>query len=120
MALSGRDMIGIAFTGSGKTLCFITPLIHFALEQEKCLPFTKGEGPYGLILCPSRELARQTYDNVMEYVDVLAASGEVKLNVLLCMGGLNMRDQVSMNEDLEKGIVQLRMFFFCVCVSLKF
>lgn len=33
-ALTGRDMIGIAFTGSGKTLCFSLPLIMFALEQE--------------------------------------------------------------------------------------
>lgn len=51
--LSGRDMIGIAFTGSGKTLVFTLPIIMFALEQEKRLPFFKREGPYGLIICPS-------------------------------------------------------------------
>lgn len=40
-------MIGIAFTGSGKTLVFVLPLLMFALEQETKLPFTKNEGPYG-------------------------------------------------------------------------
>ena len=46
-------MIGIAFTGSGKTLVFSLPLIMFCLEQEKKIPFGQGEGPYGLIVCPS-------------------------------------------------------------------
>jgi ATP-dependent RNA helicase DDX41 len=48
--LSGRDMIGIAFTGSGKTLVFVLPLIMFCLEQETRLPFIKNEGPYGKYL----------------------------------------------------------------------
>ena len=52
-SLSGRDMIGIAFTGSGKTLVFTLPVIMFRLEQQKRLPFSKREGPYGLIICPS-------------------------------------------------------------------
>lgn len=46
-------MIGIAFTGSGKTLVFSLPIIMFSLEQEKKIPFGRGEGPYGLIMCPS-------------------------------------------------------------------
>ena len=46
-------MIGIAFTGSGKTLVFALPIVMFSLEQEKKLPFGYGEGPYGLIICPS-------------------------------------------------------------------
>ena len=50
---SGRDMIGIAFTGSGKTLAFCLPLIMFAAEEEAKLPFVRGEGPVGVILCPS-------------------------------------------------------------------
>lgn len=40
-------MIGIAFTGSGKTLVFVLPLIMFCLEQEVKLPFKRNEGPYG-------------------------------------------------------------------------
>jgi ATP-dependent RNA helicase DDX41 len=51
--LAGRDMIGIAFTGSGKTLSFSLPLVMFALEAETRLPLMGGEGPIGMILCPS-------------------------------------------------------------------
>lgn len=58
-SLSGRDMIGIAFTGSGKTLVFTLPVIMFCLEQEKRLPFSKREGPYGLIICPSVSVGRR-------------------------------------------------------------
>lgn len=50
---AGRDMIGIAFTGSGKTLAFCLPVIMMALEAETKLPFVRGEGPVGVILCPS-------------------------------------------------------------------
>jgi ATP-dependent RNA helicase DDX41 len=46
-------MIGIAFTGSGKTLAFSLPLLMFALEEEKRIPFVQGEGPVGIIVCPS-------------------------------------------------------------------
>ena len=60
IALSGRDMIGVAFTGSGKTMAFSIPIFCFSLEDENRLPFASGEGPIGIILCPSRELARPT------------------------------------------------------------
>lgn len=46
-------MIGIAFTGSGKTLVFVLPMIMFCLEQEIRLSFIQNEGPYALIICPS-------------------------------------------------------------------
>ena len=60
-SLSGRDMIGIAFTGSGKTLVFTLPIVMFSLEQEKKLPFGYGEGPYGLIICPSVSCLLKVY-----------------------------------------------------------
>lgn len=52
-ALSGRDMIAIAFTGSGKSLLFILPAIFLALEEEVKMPLLKGEGPIALIISPS-------------------------------------------------------------------
>eukprot|EP01132_Coremiostelium_polycephalum_P010941 gene10941-13400_t len=91
--LSGRDMIGIAFTGSGKTLVFTLPMVLFALEEEKKLPIIQGEGPFGLVICPSRELARQTHERILEYTDALHKAGHPKLRTLLSIGGIDMRDQ---------------------------
>jgi hypothetical protein len=67
--LSGRDMIGIAFTGSGKTLVFVLPLIMFCLEQETHLPFIKNEGPYGKdVLCDVQ--FRNCYIMLLSYLEV--------------------------------------------------
>ncbi|KXS19782.1 putative ATP-dependent RNA helicase DDX41 [Gonapodya prolifera JEL478] len=93
VALTGRDMIGIAFTGSGKTLVFTLPLVLFALEAEMRLPFVGGEGPVGLILGPSRELARQTYDVIKAMSQALVEGGFPEVRVLLAMGGISMQDQ---------------------------
>ncbi|KAI8817044.1 P-loop containing nucleoside triphosphate hydrolase protein [Fimicolochytrium jonesii] len=98
--LSGRDMIGIAFTGSGKTLVFTLPLILRALEAEVKLPLLPNEGPVGLILCPSRELARQTYDVAQGMADALLAGGYPHIRVLLCMGGISMAEQA---DTLRRG-----------------
>jgi ATP-dependent RNA helicase DDX41 len=96
-------MIGIAFTGSGKTLAFCLPLIMLAVEEEKKLPFIRGEGPVGVILCPSRELANQTYDNVLEWCSALTKDRRYpQLNTLLCIGGISMNDQsVVMGKGLH-------------------
>ncbi|PPQ85043.1 hypothetical protein CVT26_007699, partial [Gymnopilus dilepis] len=102
VAFSGRDIIGIAFTGSGKTLTFCLPLIMMALEEEMKLPFVRGEGPVGVILCPSRELANQTYDNVVTWCAALAQDGKYpQLNALLCIGGISMNEQ---SHVLNKGL----------------
>lgn len=56
MALSGRDMIGIAKTGSGKTLSFLLPsIVHINAQPT----LRRGDGPIVLILAPTRELAVQ-------------------------------------------------------------
>ncbi|CAI6369191.1 unnamed protein product [Macrosiphum euphorbiae] len=86
--LSGRDMIGIAFTGSGKTLVFVLPLLMFCLEQEIKLPFKPNEGPYGLIICPSRELAKQTFDIINHYMTFLERSNYPRLRSCLAIGGI--------------------------------
>ncbi|XP_050398804.1 probable ATP-dependent RNA helicase DDX41 isoform X1 [Patella vulgata] len=99
--LSGRDMIGIAFTGSGKTLVFTLPIIMFALEQEKKLPFMKGEGPYGLIICPSRELAKQTYEIINYHIKNLENDGYPTLRTALCIGGLAIKEQL---DVIKRGV----------------
>lgn len=93
VAFTGRDMIGIAFTGSGKTLAFSLPLLMAALEEEKRLPFVQGEGPVGIIVCPSRELARQTYDGLVEMGRLMELAGFPQVRTLLCIGGINMSEQ---------------------------
>ncbi|KAJ5070790.1 atp-dependent RNA helicase ddx41-related [Anaeramoeba ignava] len=94
--LSGRDMIGIAFTGSGKTLVFILPMILFAIDEEIKMKIVSGEGPLGLVLCPSRELARQIYDEIEYYSRSLEMGGFPELKIALCIGGINAREQIEM------------------------
>merc|ERR1712071_6704 len=93
--LSGRDMIGIAFTGSGKTLVFVLPIIMFSLEQELAMPFTSKEGPYGLIVCPSRELAKQILETVEHFASYLAQNGMPHIKSCLIIGG------TPVNQSLE-------------------
>lgn len=56
MALNGRDMVGIAQTGSGKTLSFVLPGLVHARGQ---VGLRRGDGPIVLILAPTRELVLQ-------------------------------------------------------------
>lgn len=95
--LSGRDMIGIAFTGSGKTLVFVLPLIMFCLEQETRLPFIKNEGPYGLIICPSRELAKQTHDIITHYCSGLSQ----EIRCCLAIGGIPVSESL---DVISRGV----------------
>ena len=100
VVLTGRDMIGIAFTGSGKTLVFTLPLLMFCAEQETKMPFIQNEGPYGLVVCPSRELARQTHQVMTYYAKHLEAGGFPALRIILCMGGIPAKD---MMHTIRKG-----------------
>lgn len=99
--LMGRDIIGIAFTGSGKTLVFTLPIVMFSLEQEKALPFKRDEGPYGLIVVPSRELAKQTCDVIQNFTRALEADSFPSVRTVLCIGGSSMKDQ---SEKIRKGV----------------
>ncbi|RUS72743.1 hypothetical protein EGW08_019493 [Elysia chlorotica] len=64
LALSGKNMVAIAQTGSGKTLGFILPaLIHIKHQRQ----VAKGEGPIVLVLAPTRELAQQIKSVTVEY-----------------------------------------------------
>ncbi|KAK9752725.1 DEAD/DEAH box helicase [Popillia japonica] len=76
-ALMGRDVLGIAQTGSGKTAAFLWPLLmHISVQP----PVEPGEGPIALILAPTRELALQIYNEARRFarvydVKVLCAYG---------------------------------------------
>ncbi|PQQ00420.1 DEAD-box ATP-dependent RNA helicase 35-like [Prunus yedoensis var. nudiflora] len=97
--LSRRDMIGVASTGSGKTLVFVLPLIMIALQEEIRMPIVPGQGPFGLIICPSRELAKQIYEVVEEYLVPMRQAGYPKIRPLLCIGGVDMRSQLDIIKE---------------------
>lgn len=90
--LAGRDVIGIARTGSGKTAAFIWPIIYHCLKQ---LPLQDGDGPMAVILAPTRELSQQIYSEVKRFIKNYS-----KLHAGLCFGGGNMYDQ---GKELKRG-----------------
>jgi superfamily II DNA/RNA helicase len=92
VALSGRDQISIAKTGSGKTLGFILPAIVHTLSQPKRRP---GEGPSVLVLLPTRELAIQVEEVAREYCN------SMRLELTCCYGGAPKTNQAN---DLRKGL----------------
>nr|AAH74323.1 MGC84147 protein [Xenopus laevis] len=64
VALSGRDMIGIAKTGSGKTAAFIWPILVHIMDQKELQP---GDGPIAVIVCPTRELCQQIHNECKRF-----------------------------------------------------
>jgi len=77
VALQGRDMIGIAATGSGKTLGFVLPCLMTALKNP-CRP---REGPSSVVVCPTRELAQQTFKAINALIH------KTKLRAVCVFGG---------------------------------
>jgi superfamily II DNA/RNA helicase len=88
--LMGRDLVGIAQTGTGKTAAFVLPMIDILGEGR-----SRARMPRSLILEPTRELAAQVAENFEKY-------GKYhKLSMALLIGGVSMGDQV---KALEKGV----------------
>ncbi|MCC6638990.1 DEAD/DEAH box helicase [Candidatus Falkowbacteria bacterium] len=83
VALQGKDVMGIAQTGTGKTLAFGVPLIQHALSA----------GSKGLILVPTRELALQVYELLTK------VTRHFKLQTALVIGGRSMGEQ---RRDLSR------------------
>lgn len=89
--MSGRDFLGIAKTGSGKTLGFILPLLRHVQDQP---PLEDGDGPIGILLTPTRELALQIYKVLSVFAKKLSIS------TACCYGGSSIEPQIA---DLKKG-----------------
>ena len=88
--LMGKDLIGIAQTGTGKTAAFVLPMIDILHHGR-----TRARMPRSLILEPTRELAAQVAENFEKY------GKYQKLSMALLIGGVQMGDQV---KALEKGV----------------
>jgi len=84
--LEGRDLLGVAQTGTGKTAAFALPLLHrLAATGGKALP----RQPRALILAPTRELAGQIADSLRTY------GRHVPLRTAVVFGGLSIRPQIT-------------------------
>ncbi len=81
-ALTGRDILGIAQTGTGKTAAFVLPMLS-RLESGRA----RARMPRTLILEPTRELAAQVEESFIRY------GVNHKLNVALLIGGVSFSDQ---------------------------
>lgn len=88
--LMGRDMIGIAQTGTGKTAAFVLPMIDILAEGRG-----RARMPRSLIVSPTRELAAQIAENFDNY------TSNHSLNMALLIGGESMKEQ---EEILFKGV----------------
>jgi superfamily II DNA/RNA helicase len=85
-ALQGRDVLGAAQTGSGKTAAFALPLLQ-RLEQG---PLVSPRRPQALVLVPTRELAAQ----VGESIRTLAETQRQALKVTIVFGGVSINPQM--------------------------
>lgn len=106
-ALEGKDLIGLAQTGSGKTAAFVLPVAERLMH---------GKGVRGLILCPTREIALQT----KAFLDLFGKHH--KLVTTCVIGGVGMSGQIRelrsqpdiivatpgrLNDHLKRGNVRL-------------
>ena len=95
--LAGRDLVATSYTGSGKTMVFMLPMICMAYLQESVLPLKEYEGPLFVVICPSRELAQQTTNSFNEMIALMNANAKQSANIKVClaMGGIPIIEQIS-------------------------
>lgn len=89
--MSGRDVIGVAKTGSGKTIAFLLPMFRHIKDQR---PIDSLEGPIALIMTPTRELAVQIHKECKLFLKVLG------LRAVCAYGGSPIKDQIA---ELKRG-----------------
>ena len=89
-ALEGRDVLGIAQTGTGKTAGFTLPMLSLLARGR-----ARARMPRSLVLCPTRELAAQVAENFDTY------SKHLKLTKALLIGGGSFKEQ---DKLIDKGV----------------
>ncbi|NOD29312.1 DEAD/DEAH box helicase [Ruegeria atlantica] len=89
-ALEGRDVLGIAQTGTGKTASFTLPMITLLARGR-----ARARMPRSLVLCPTRELAAQVAENFDTYTKHL------KLTKALLIGGVSFKEQEAL---IDRGV----------------
>ncbi|MBA85439.1 DEAD/DEAH box helicase [Thalassobius sp. S69A] len=89
-ALEGRDVLGIAQTGTGKTASFTLPMITLLAKGR-----ARARMPRSLVLCPTRELAAQVAENFDTYTK------HMKLTKALLIGGVSFKEQDAL---IDRGV----------------
>jgi ATP-dependent RNA helicase RhlE len=95
LILEGRDLLGGAQTGTGKTAAFTLPLLHRLSMSRSAQNKFGGTGIRALVLTPTRELAAQVEESIRTYGKYLQLSSTV------IFGGVGMNPQIS---KLKKGV----------------
>lgn len=89
--MSGRDVIGVAKTGSGKTIAFLLPMFRHIRDQR---PLSGNDGPVALVMTPTRELATQIHKECKPFLKAMNLRG------VCAYGGAAIKDQIA---DLKRG-----------------
>ncbi|KAK0632840.1 P-loop containing nucleoside triphosphate hydrolase protein [Immersiella caudata] len=87
IAMQSRDLIGVAVTGSGKTAAFLLPLLVYISELPPLTEVNKNDGPYALILAPTRELVQQIESEARKFATPLG------FTVVSIVGGHSLEEQ---------------------------
>uniref|UniRef100_A0A1B0CEI7 Probable ATP-dependent RNA helicase DDX23 n=1 Tax=Lutzomyia longipalpis TaxID=7200 RepID=A0A1B0CEI7_LUTLO len=88
IGLQNRDIIGVAETGSGKTLAFLIPLLAWIQSLPKIERLEDADqGPYAIILAPTRELAQQIEEETVKFGTPLG------IRTVVVVGGLSREEQ---------------------------
>ncbi len=95
IVLAGRDVMGAAQTGTGKTAAFSLPLLHKMMRHETSSVSPARHPVRALVLAPTRELADQVAKNIQTY------SKYTKLRAMVVFGGIDMKPQTL---ELKKGV----------------
>lgn len=88
IGMQNRDIIGVAETGSGKTLAFLIPLLSWIQSLPKIERNEDADqGPYAIILAPTRELAQQIEEETVKFGQPLG------IRTVVVVGGLSREEQ---------------------------
>uniref|UniRef100_A0A8C3QE58 Probable ATP-dependent RNA helicase DDX23 n=1 Tax=Geospiza parvula TaxID=87175 RepID=A0A8C3QE58_GEOPR len=88
IGLQNRDIIGVAETGSGKTAAFLIPLLVWITTLPKIDRIEESDqGPYAIILAPTRELAQQIEEETIKFGKPLG------IRTVAVIGGISREDQ---------------------------
>uniref|UniRef100_M4DZC5 DEAD-box ATP-dependent RNA helicase 21 n=1 Tax=Brassica campestris TaxID=3711 RepID=M4DZC5_BRACM len=87
LGLQQRDVIGIAETGSGKTAAFVLPMLAYISRLPPMSEENETEGPYAVVMAPTRELAQQIEEETVKFAHYLG------FRVTSIVGGQSIEEQ---------------------------